>query len=270
MSAPSQVDSRASTECVPVSVCLDGVSVGFEQSDQLDGEPRYVLRDISLSWWPSGEARLQGHLLHEPRNPVPSPSRPGMKKPGAPRSNHRMPRRFAPRQPSPPGACPSSRTPTGVTHSPRPVSTGTGGRNQSEGLASCLRGPKMLGRQSRRDEQDRCPFLLARASQRQHRISWLQSYRASPLNRNRWSNSPKCTECKYSLLVSALCLAIERIISAAIKHSECGEASRCCRGDRHDRRHCLMVRSPFVSNNICHRISYLLMILYLPTRHAEY
>lgn len=49
MSAPSQVDSRASTECVPVSVCLDGVSVGFEQSDQLDGEPRYVLRDISLS-----------------------------------------------------------------------------------------------------------------------------------------------------------------------------------------------------------------------------
>lgn len=49
MSAPTEVDRRPSTERAPVSVALKGVSVGFEQPDQPHAEPRYVLRDISIS-----------------------------------------------------------------------------------------------------------------------------------------------------------------------------------------------------------------------------
>jgi NitT/TauT family transport system ATP-binding protein len=45
----AQVESALVAERVPVSVVLEGVSVGFEQPDQQQAEPRYVLRDISLS-----------------------------------------------------------------------------------------------------------------------------------------------------------------------------------------------------------------------------
>jgi len=49
MSAPTHIESLANSQHAPTSVTLEGVSVGFEQPDQPEAEPRYVLRDISLS-----------------------------------------------------------------------------------------------------------------------------------------------------------------------------------------------------------------------------